>query len=835
MNNIIRRTWKQGGLVNIEDLRGSAFQAEEGGHTFLISGVDENGEALALSGTPAGVLLRSDGQDVALTCSVSDGVVSATLPANAYVVPGRIGITIFLTNNGQKVAIYAAVGSVATTSSGTVAPPAGSDVVDLVNAIAAAVASIPASATNLMAAIAPTYSNTALYAVGQYAWYDGVLKRCIVPITTAESYTAAHWTNANLGGDVTDLKSAFNAKINSGNEYIVGKKNLLDNVEWTNGYYISDSDGSYVEGQYFRYSSLIPVSQGINTLIGYVANTNSYVKIHGYNSSGVWQGNIFAQATGQVSKTIAMYFSVNNSNITQIRLSIIVSPYYEPFYIIEGNQTIEDEIESIKNDIDNEIPVDELNYADTANIYAKSNINGYYNMSTGQYVEYSEGAARGYICTDLFRVMPGVKLTRVTTISDGNFFFYFNRDKEYITYADGGSAQIVPASAYYCSFEYLYSHYAETVQIQMDSTKVLTVYPKDFDDSVINAFTGDGWTDLNVTFPNEDYYITSGGSLVSYADCNVSNAINIPDSKYNRFIRVTGYKFYQGVVVVFFASNGSVISYFPQTSDSVKVMQNEVILVPANAKTMKIGDNSAKTTAISSTKVEYATSLAPQIDVSSLATQLFENRWAGKKWACVGDSLTAVNDRATKRYYDYISEKTGISIVNMGYSGSGYARTPTGTTGKEFYNRISSVPTDSDVVTIFGSFNDFQTGYDLGTVTDSGTTTIAGCINKTLDNLFTAFPLAIVGIVTPTPWESYNPLAEPNVASNYVDMLIAICKRRSIPCLDLFHESLLRPWEASFRQLAYTHDDGNGTHPDETGHAMIAPRFEAFVDKLLLH
>ena len=208
-NNIIRRTWKQSGLVNIEDLRGSAFQAEQGSHTFLISGVDENGEALALSGTPAGVLLRSDGQDVALTCSVSDGIVSATLPANAYVVPGRVGITIFLTNNGQKVAIYAAVGSVATTSSGTVAPPAGSDVVDLVNAIATAVATIPASYTDLMAAVAPTYSTSALYAVGSYAWYDGVLKRCIVPITTAESYTAAHWTNANLGSDVSDLKSAI--------------------------------------------------------------------------------------------------------------------------------------------------------------------------------------------------------------------------------------------------------------------------------------------------------------------------------------------------------------------------------------------------------------------------------------------------------------------------------------------------------------------------------------------------------------------------------------------------------------------------------------------------
>lgn len=208
-NNIIRRTWKQGGMVNIEDLRGSAFQAENGGHTFLISGVDENGNALALSGTPAGVLLRADGQDVTLTCSVSDGVVSATLPANAYVVPGRVGITVFLTSGGQKTAIYAAVGSVATTSSGIVAPPAGSDVVDLVNAIATAVATIPASYTDLMAAVAPTYSTSALYAVGSYAWYSGKLYRCTTAITSGETWTSAHWTLANLGSDVSDLKSAL--------------------------------------------------------------------------------------------------------------------------------------------------------------------------------------------------------------------------------------------------------------------------------------------------------------------------------------------------------------------------------------------------------------------------------------------------------------------------------------------------------------------------------------------------------------------------------------------------------------------------------------------------
>lgn len=213
MANIIKRVWNQNRMVQIEDLRGMTFQAEAAGHTFQISGIDDDGNTVALTGTPSGVLLRPDNTDVALTCSVSGGVVSATLPANCYDVPGRFGLTIFITSGSSKTAIYAAVGTVTRTSSDTVAPGTSQSVVDLINAINAAVNSIPASYSALLADIAPTYSDSALYSVGQYAWYDGDLKRCIVPITTAESYTAAHWTSAVLGQDVSDLKSAFKHEI----------------------------------------------------------------------------------------------------------------------------------------------------------------------------------------------------------------------------------------------------------------------------------------------------------------------------------------------------------------------------------------------------------------------------------------------------------------------------------------------------------------------------------------------------------------------------------------------------------------------------------------------
>jgi lysophospholipase L1-like esterase len=207
-------------------------------------------------------------------------------------------------------------------------------------------------------------------------------------------------------------------------------------------------------------------------------------------------------------------------------------------------------------------------------------------------------------------------------------------------------------------------------------------------------------------------------------------------------------------------------------------------------------------------------------------------KWLGAKWTCVGDSLTEVNRRSSKRYHDYVSEETGIKIHNMGVGGTGYA---SGIGNNSIYDRIVNVPLDSDVVTIFGSGNDLGTGVSLGDIDDTSTdNTLCGYINSTIDRLFNLYPLVKLGIVTPTPWEQYPPTIEDNAMELYSNAIVNICKRRGIPCLDLYHCSGLRPWEETFRTLAYSKDYGAGTHPDEVGHSIIAPRFKDFLETLLM-
>lgn len=129
-------------------------------------------------------------------------------------------------------------------------------------------------------------------------------------------------------------------------------------------------------------------------------------------------------------------------------------------------------------------------------------------------------------------------------------------------------------------------------------------------------------------------------------------------------------------------------------------------------------------------------------------------------------------------------------------------------------------------------------GVPLGDVTDIGTDTLCGCINTTLDNLLNRFltnsKLPVIGVVTPTPWVGSTPDVTNNAMALYSEKIIECCKRKSIPVMDLYHESNLHPDNATFRALAYSRDEGNGVHPDENGHKIIAPMFEAFLGKLLL-
>lgn len=83
----------------------------------------------------------------------------------------------------------------------------GTNATNAANAAAEAEASA-ATASAAAGNLAPAYSSSATYAVGDHVLYDGGYYVCNTAITTAEAWTAAHWTAAKVGPEITDLKNA---------------------------------------------------------------------------------------------------------------------------------------------------------------------------------------------------------------------------------------------------------------------------------------------------------------------------------------------------------------------------------------------------------------------------------------------------------------------------------------------------------------------------------------------------------------------------------------------------------------------------------------------------
>lgn len=304
-------------------------------------------------------------------------------------------------------------------------------------------------------------------------------------------------------------------------------------------------------------------------------------------------------------------------------------------------------------------------------------------------------------------------------------------------------------------------------------------------------------TGLNLAYQGIDH--------TDYIDISSCDALNI-----------TGSSLYEASIIAFYDNAKNFILSVPSLKNTSQNFKDHRVIVPTNAKYAIFSKHSGSAPTVKKEVAYNFKTLRPL-------------KWIDYKWCVVGDSLTEVNTRTTKHYHDYIKEKTGIKVVNMGVSGSGYKSLENNQ--KAFYQRISSVPADSDVVTIFGSGNDLS--QELGTATDTGTATIGGCINATIDNLHKIMPTVQLGIITPTPWAGNMP-SDHGTMEKYVDLINEICRNRSIPCLDLYHCSNLRPDDTEFRKLAYSKDEGSGVHPDETGHKIIASRFEHFLDSLLI-
>ena len=152
MNNTIKKPWHPGSLLLVDDLTGHLFIGENGAHTFVIYGIDGDGQKVNITGTVTASVMRADGGTVWInTGTIVDGEVHVTLSGQCYAVPGRVVISIYVSNGDTAACIYCGITNVDRNRSDTSVDPGTimPSVADLIARIEAAVNSIPADYSTL--------------------------------------------------------------------------------------------------------------------------------------------------------------------------------------------------------------------------------------------------------------------------------------------------------------------------------------------------------------------------------------------------------------------------------------------------------------------------------------------------------------------------------------------------------------------------------------------------------------------------------------------------------------------------------------------------------------
>lgn len=337
------------------------------------------------------------------------------------------------------------------------------------------------------------------------------------------------------------------------------------------------------------------------------------------------------------------------------------------------------------------------------------------------------------------------------------------------------------------------------------------------DDEIVSLFEPVCNDEIELTWITGSYYRYNNLVIASHAD--YSRAIY--EVSHGEIYEISGTSSWEANLYSIVDENGKNLSTFPNTNTSSKEYDSIRFTIPSGGKYLYMNQHNGKAPTILKTVSGYK---IPDCHIKPL----------NKKWVAFGDSLTdSITLGGDPNYTSIVSDKLGLELINCGVGGSGYVNGNGGT--QHFYNRTSQIPIDTDIITVFGSFNDLYVDIPLGEITDMEPTSLYGAINKFLNNCWEINPGVIIGIISPTPWDSwwrgYSDATRVDKCISYVTALKTIAEYYSLPFLDLFNSSNLRPWDKRFVEKYYK--DSDGVHPNAEGHKIIAPKIEKFIESII--
>ena len=157
------------------------------------------------------------------------------------------------------------------------------------------------------------------------------------------------------------------------------------------------------------------------------------------------------------------------------------------------------------------------------------------------------------------------------------------------------------------------------------------------------------------------------------------------------------------------------------------------------------------------------------------------NHWDGKSWYAYGTSITNTSNEG--KYATKLAQMSGLVLTNKGISGGGIGNLGGYSTG-QVYSAICNITDgklNADLITLETGANDTGASVPLGTIYDTGTTTLAGCLNNCLRYLQTNTNAQIVVFNSPAT------TTEPTATSQYYEwakMVKEICDINRVHFVD---------------------------------------------------
>ncbi|WP_167859737.1 SGNH/GDSL hydrolase family protein [Paenibacillus cymbidii] len=201
------------------------------------------------------------------------------------------------------------------------------------------------------------------------------------------------------------------------------------------------------------------------------------------------------------------------------------------------------------------------------------------------------------------------------------------------------------------------------------------------------------------------------------------------------------------------------------------------------------------------------------------------DKWSGKSWATLGDSITAANG-----YQPIVAAALGFARVDN-YGKSGCPMTAGGERDAGSTLRVGlAIASPYDCVTIFAGTNDYRLGKPLGTVNSRDELTFYGAYRTVVEHLLSVHPACRISLWTPLQRDKDGYDTERlNDAGcrlpDYAQAVRDIGKLYALPVLDLYEES-------GFNMLTLDYLTSDRLHPNEYGHKRIASMAISFLQRL---